>query len=367
MKDTWTEGDYVDSNTPLPPRSGKRASSGGNQKQTYKTSKAVKPKKRVRWGRIIGMLVLAAVLLIGWFVVDLFFKADKAIGTISLPSENVVDVPAEESVKVKPTAVLLLGLDSREKLGTMNTDVIMIAALNPDTKKATVVTVPRDTRIEQSGYAKHKANSYYSNFYHEALKTTKDKEQAKLQALDKMKTMFGRYFGIDIKYASIINFKGFSDVIDALGGVEVDVDMDMRYVDSVDGTNINLKKGRQELTGSQALDFVRYRKSNDGKNMSSDFDRNRRQGEVLGEIVDRLKSLGGATKLGSVIEAVGGNMRTDIPESEIRQLMFTYFGLTRSDVEFKPLEGKWVSPYVHADEQSLADTRQALRAQLSVQ
>lgn len=312
------------------------------------------------------MLVLAAVLLIGWFVVDLFFKADKAIGVISLPTKNV-EVPAEESVKVKPTAVLLLGLDSREKTGTMNTDVIMVAAMNPETKKVTVVTVPRDTKIEQSGYAQHKANSYYANFYHEALKTTDDKEEAKLQALDKMKTMFGRYFGIDIKYASIINFQGFADVVDALGGVEVDVDMDMRYVDNADGTNINLKKGLQELNGEQALDFVRYRKSNDGKNMSSDFDRNRRQGEVLGEIVDRLKSLGGATKLGSVIEAVGGNMRTDIPESEIKQLMFTYFGLTRSDVEFMPLEGKWISPYVHADEQSLADTRQALRAQLSDQ
>ncbi|MBD3917990.1 LCP family protein [Paenibacillus sp. PR3] len=355
----------MDSNTPLPPRSGKRVSNAGNQKQTYKTSKVVKPKKRVRWGRIIGMLILAAVLLIGWFVVDLFFKAGKAIDKISLPTK--IEVPAEESVKVKPTAVLLLGLDSREKTGTMNTDVIMIAALNPETKKVTVVTVPRDTRIEQSGYAKHKANSYYASFYHDALKTTKDKEQAKLQALDNMKTMFGRYFGIDIKYASIINFQGFADVVDALGGVRVDVDMDMRYVDNADGTNIDLKKGRQELTGEQALDFVRYRKSNDGKNMSSDFDRNRRQGEVLGEIVDRLKSLGGATKLGSVIGAVGGNMRTDIPESEVRQLMFTYFGLTRSDVEFKPLEGKWVSPYVHADEQSLADTRQALRAQLSEQ
>jgi LCP family protein required for cell wall assembly len=243
----------------------------------------------------------------------------------------------------------------------------MVAAMNPETKKATVVTVPRDTRIELSDYAKHKANSYYANFYHEALKTTKDKEKAKLHALDEMKKMFGRYFGIDIKYASIINFQGFADVVDALGGVKVNVDMDMHYVDNADKTNINLKKGVQELSGKEALDFVRYRKSNDGKNMSSDFDRNRRQGEVIGEIVDRLKSLGGATKLGSVIKAVGGNMRTDIPEPEIRQLMFTYFGLSRSDVKFMPLEGKWISPYVHADEQSLADTRQALRAQLSEQ
>lgn len=354
----------MDSHSPLPPRSSSKRSSGSVQSQTYKTSKPVKKKRRVRWGRIVGFLFLAAALLVGWFLVDLYFKADQAIGNIALPGKHEQVAP-EESVKVKPTAVLLLGLDSREKAGTMNTDVIMVAALNPETKQGTIVTVPRDTRIELSGYAKHKANSYYSSFYRQALKKTDNKDEARLEALDEMKTMFGRYFGIDIRYAGIINFNGFSDVVDALGGVEVDVDMDMHYVDTADDTVIDLKKGRRTLDGDEALDFVRYRKSNNGKNMSSDFDRNRRQGEVIGEIVDRMKSLSGATKLGSVIGAVGNNMNTDIPESELKQFMLTYFGMGRSDVAFKPLEGKWVSPYVHADEQSLADSRSALRAQLT--
>ncbi|MWC27464.1 LCP family protein [Paenibacillus sp. MMS18-CY102] len=355
----------MDSNTPLPPRSSnKRATGSAQSNKPIKTGKPMKKRKRIRWGRIILLLVVAVVLFVGWFVVDLYFKADKAIGEIALPGQKVT-VPPDQSVKVKPTAVLLLGLDSRVATGTMNTDVIMIAAMNPRTKKSTIVTVPRDTRIEINGYASHKANSYYSAFYHQALKDTKDKDQARLEALDEMKTMFGRYFGIEIGYASIINFQGFSDVVDALGGVEVDVDMDMHYVDKADKTTINLTKGRHTLDGDEALDFVRYRKSNDGKNMSSDFDRNKRQGEVIGEIVDRLKSLGGATKIGSVIEAVSGNLRTDIPESELRQFMFTYFGMGRSDVAFKPLEGKWVSPYVRVNEQSLADTRQALRTQLS--
>jgi len=352
----------MDSQSPLPPRSSSKRSSGNVQPR-----KAVKPpakkKKRVRWGRIFGLLLLAVVLLVGWYVADLYFKADKAIKHISLPGVQT-EVAPEDSVKVKPTALLLLGLDSREATGTMNTDVIMIMAMNPDKKKATAVTVPRDTKIELARYTPHKANSYYAIFYKQALKETSDKDKAKAAALDEMKTMFGRYFGIEISYATIVNFNGFSDVVDALGGVEVDVDMDMRYVDNADGTNIDLKKGRQKLDGDEALDFVRYRKSNDGKNMSSDFDRNRRQGEVVGEIVDRLKSLGSVSKYGSVIEAVGNNMKTDIPQSELRQLMLTYFGIGRSDVEFKPLEGNWKSPYVYADEQSLADTRQVLRAQM---
>ncbi|GFN30372.1 hypothetical protein PCURB6_06320 [Paenibacillus curdlanolyticus] len=308
-------------------------------------------------------MIIAIVLLVGGYVTNLFFKANEALENISLPGVETKVAP-DESVKVKPTAMLLLGLDSREATGTMNTDVIMVMAMNPTTKKATVVTVPRDTKIELARYTPHKANSYYSIFYRQALKDTNDKDKAKLAALDEMKTMFGRYFGIDIGYATIVNFKGFSDVVDALGGIEVDVDMDMHYVDNADGTNINLKKGRQKLNGDEALDFVRYRKSNDGKNMSSDFDRNRRQGEVIGEIVDRMKSFGSVSKYGSVIEAVGNNMKTDVPQSELRQLMLTYFGIGRSDVEFMPLTGNWKSPYVYANEKSLADTRQALKAQL---
>ncbi|WP_127533040.1 LCP family protein [Paenibacillus kobensis] len=350
----------MDSQSPLPPRSSSKRSSGNVQPH-----KSVKPpkKRRVRWGRIFGLLLIAIILIVGGYAASLFLKANEAIKHISLPGVDTKVAP-EDSVKVKPTAMLLLGLDSREATGTLNTDVIMIMAMNPETKKATVVTVPRDTKIELARYTAHKANGYYSIFYRQALKETNDKDKAKLAALDEMKTMFGRYFGIDIGYATIVNFKGFSDVVDALGGVEVDVDMDMHYVDSADGTNIDLKKGRQELDGDDALDFVRYRKSNDGKNMSSDFDRNRRQSEVIGEIVDRLKSLGSVNKYGSVIEAVGNNMKTDVPQSELRQLMLTYFGISRTDVEFKPLAGNWKSPYVYADEQSLADARQALRAQL---
>lgn len=54
--------------------------------------------------------------------------------------------------------------------------------------------------------------------------------------------MLGKYFGVDLKYTAVVNFKGFEDVVDALGGIEVNVDMDMKYVDNYDGTNINLKK-----------------------------------------------------------------------------------------------------------------------------
>jgi anionic cell wall polymer biosynthesis LytR-Cps2A-Psr (LCP) family protein len=154
-------------------------------------------------------------------------------------------------------------------------------------------------------------------------------------------------------------------VVDALGGVEVDVDMRMKYTDTADGTNIDLQKGVQVLSGDKALDFVRYRKSNDGKNMSSDFDRNKRQSQVIGALTDKMKSFGGVTKMGSVIEAVGNNLTMDMPSKEIKNMMTTYLGISRNDITFIPLEGTWRSPYVYLDDAKLEEARAALKAKMA--
>ncbi len=161
----------------------------------------------------------------------------------------------------KPMSMLLLGLDTREATGSLNTDVIMAAVFNPKTRSATLVSIPRDTYLKPAGYNENKINAFYS--------IAKKRSQTEYAA--EIKRLIGDYVGISLDYLVVIDFNTFRDVIDALGGITVDVDMDMRYVDNEDGTNINLKKGVQKLDGKQALDFVRYRKSNRGTAESIDF------------------------------------------------------------------------------------------------
>jgi len=324
-----------------------------------------KPKKRVFWFRRSMLLLLVLLIGIAGYLAFLFMKSKNALELATAEADPGIVVPADQSVKVKPVGILLLGVDSRPDQSTLNTDVIMVAVMNPITKKATIVTVPRDSKIELSGYKSRKANAYYAAFRSNALHQDKlALSEAEKKAKIEIRKMFSRYFDIDLSYTATINFQGFIDVVDALGGVEVDVDMDMRYIDNADKTNINLSKGHQKLDGEDALGYVRYRKSNDGKNMSSDLDRNRRQGEVIGGIVDEMKSLGGIASLGGIIEAMGKNMRIDMPASEVKNFMLTYFRMNRSDVTFIPLEGKWKSPYIHVDTNSLAEARAALKAQL---
>ncbi|WP_028611243.1 LCP family protein [Paenibacillus harenae] len=339
----------------LPPRSGGR--------QTPKQKKQ-KPRKKRSFLKMFFFTIFGLLLITAGILAYLVLKIDDAVETIGVDNDTVV-IPAGESVKDKPVALVLMGLDSRSHGGGLNTDVIMVAAFKPNTKTATVVSIPRDSKIDVEGYRERKANSFYADFYSMALKNGLEKEAAYADAKQEVRTVMSKLFGIEVKYAAVINFQGFADVVDALGGVEVDVDMRMKYTDSQDGTNIDLQKGFQKLNGDQALDFVRYRKSNDGKNMSSDFDRNRRQSEVIGALTDKMKSLGAAPKIGNVIEAVGNNLTMDMPKGEITSMMKIYFGMSRSDITFIPLEGSWRSPYVYLDETKLDEARAALQANMA--
>ncbi|MBP2119779.1 LCP family protein [Cohnella lubricantis] len=297
-------------------------------------------------------------------------QAQEALEDIALkPGVGAAEpIASADRAQVKPLAMLLLGMDTRKQTGSMNTDVIMVIAMNPKSNTATVVSVPRDSNLEMSGYKRQKVNAFYAGF-HRTAKSEEDLEgeAADAYARDKSREMFAEFFDIPIDYTAVINFQGFVDVVDKLGGIDVYVDQDMRYNDSADGTHIDLQKGDQHLDGGEALDFVRYRKSNDGTAASSDFARNDRQSRVLAAIVDKMKTIGGVSKLPGVIGAVGDNMRTDIPKAQITNMLKAYYDINSSDIRFIPLEGVWKSPYVYLNQDKVEEAKQALAEELSAE
>lgn len=341
-----------------------------------RASRPSRRKKKKRPGRVarffrwtFATIGIAALICVLYIAVQVFREADRALDKVAMPdlpgNEDKVVVAKEDRAQVRPMAILLLGIDHRKETGTMNTDVIMVIALNPQSDTATLVTVPRDALLDVPGYTATKANEKYSRFLRSA---RRDKglegEAAQLDAMEQMRRFMSSYFGIDIRHTAVIDFQGFIDIVDALGGVRVYVDQDMRYVDRADKTDINLKKGEQVLNGKQALDFVRYRKSNAGTRESSDFERNERQARVLRAIVDKLKSFGTITRLDDIIRAVGDNLQTDIPREQIHNLVKAYYDINGSRIRFIPLKGTWKSPYVYIDEDSLALAKQALAEEM---
>jgi LCP family protein required for cell wall assembly len=308
-------------------------------------------KKKIWITLSICLVLLAGIVgATSFYTYSIYSQAEVAIEKIGTP----VVVPVQESAKVKPITLLLLGIDHRPETGSLNSDVIMIVTLNPENKAATLVSLPRDLQLDPEGLEARKANYYYPHFM------IKDKENA----LSLTKEVFSNFLNVPIDYVVTVDFDGFRNVVDLMGGLTLNVDMDMRYVDTEDGTNINLKQGIATLNGKEVLDFVRYRKSNRNTEESSDLERNQRQQQVLNELLSSLKSVDGVTKLGSIIETVGDHIRTDVPSSQLRDLLRTYFDITPANINYIPLDGAWVSPFIVVTEEELGKARAALQAQL---
>ena len=300
----------------------------------------------------------------------IYYKASNAIHLMSespppspsaLPGGQPTE-PAEEAAETEPSydrkehaiTFLLAGVDSRAGSGgTLNTDVLILATLNKDTQTASLLSLPRDLQLKPKDLSSHKANYYYAYYY------MKDKDTA----IANTKRFYSELFDFPIDYMAIVNFDALRKTVDAVGGITIDVDMDMKYRDTADGTDIDLKKGVQHVDGQKALDFVRYRKSNGGTQESSDIERNARQQQVISQLVDELSSFQGITQWGKVLDILGANVRTDVPEDVLRSWIVNYAEMKPNQTKSIPVETAWVNPYIVADETDMQNAVAALRAE----
>ena len=140
-----------------------------------------------------------------------------------------------------PATWLLVGSDSR-KGEVARSDTLMLVRLSVQRGTALLCSIPRDTRLYicDHGYTKVNHALVYGD-------------------LPLLKATVQRAFGIPVDHIVSVDFQGFSELVDALGGVVVELRRDFDYDDASDGTHIHLKAGRQRLTGKTALDFVRFR------------------------------------------------------------------------------------------------------------
>ncbi|MFU1797413.1 LCP family protein [Paenibacillus azoreducens] len=314
---------------------------------------------------ILGLFILIA----GSYAGFLHHKAMSAVHKIAASeyyspqqreaAETVPEAEPEDVTEddMKPMTILLAGTDNRDGSGgTMNTDVMMLVTLNPATKSASLLSIPRDLKITPPGGSSHKANYFYAHNY----------IQDRATAMTETKKFFSDLFHIPIDYMVLINFDGFRQAIDAVGGVDVNVDMEMHYIDTADGTHIDLNKGFQHLDGQKTLDFVRYRKSNDGSSPSSDFDRNKRQQEVLNQMLDKLTSLNGIGQWGNILDIVGDNVKTDIPEKRLKRWLLNFNKMKPDATNLLTVEGDWKSPFVYWNKEELDQAMEKLYATLDM-
>src|SRR3989304_6037974 len=184
--------------------------------------------------------------------------------------------------------ILLLGMDEREDSDEFKslTDTIIIYHVSSWGKKDSLISIPRDTRVQLEGYGWNKINAAY-----------------KYGGDEMIKQEIYELTGIEIDRVMVVNFNGFKKIIDILGGIKITVEEPLH--DPLSGTDFN--PGTYTMNGEQSLAFVRDRSSTSG----SDFDRVNRQKYLLSEIIRQKLNFSIITKAPQIIRVLNEETRSD--------------------------------------------------------
>jgi LCP family protein required for cell wall assembly len=243
-----------------------------------------KPRKR-RTRRIVLISLLALVLLAGGGVLagGLYYRSVE--GNIDRVDafQDVPEAARPEKVVQDAKNMLILGSDSRdpESTGGSRSDTIIVAHLPKDRSSAQLISIPRDTwvYVPKSKDGKHggrdaKINAAYA-----------------WGGIPLMVQAVEKFTGVRIDHVAIVDFAGFQDIIDALGGVEINVE---KSFTSIHKPHRKFTKGPMEVDGAAALDYARERYAfADG-----DFARIRHQQELIKAVLDKAASGGLLTNPG---------------------------------------------------------------------
>jgi LCP family protein required for cell wall assembly len=246
--------------------------------------------------------------------------------TISLPPEGsaVPDVTIPPWNGTERLNILLIGAD--EQGGGHNTDTLIVLSVDPVTRQVAMFSLPRDTvdvpvpagparRLFGSVY-RGKINSFFINIRNRA---DLFPGTAKTRGYNGLKAILGELYGLDIKYYVEVNFDGFTKVVDALGGVTVNVQVpvaDNRFPGER-GTlrRVYIPVGVQRMSGAEALVYARSRYS------SNDYERGQRQQRVLLSLRQSVDIGTILPRINTLASAVSQAIRTDIPRELVPQLL----------------------------------------------
>ncbi len=217
--------------------------------------------------------------------------------------------------------ILVLGEDNtgkRMKGQRGLSDTIIIASIDLEKKHVAAISIPRDTRVDANGYGKSsKINAAFSQG----------------GPVETARIVF-ELTGVQPDYYVVTNVEGFKGTVDAVGGVEIDVDKNMRYTDRWGGLYINLKKGRQVLDGDKAMQYVRFR-----HDVMGDITRIERQQKFLKALAKKALEPANLPKLPRTMDAVAKNVRTDMSPKDLLYLAKFVSKLDMAGVKMATLPG----------------------------
>jgi len=235
----------------------------------------------------------------------------------------------DDFVKGGRQNILLLGMDAgtigaKEEYNRHRTDTIIVVSLDRKNKDVKILSIPRDTRVRVGGFGIQKINAAMAYGGADlAVKTIKD------------------FLGVPIHNYVAIKLSSFRNIVDALGGIEMDIKEEMKYTDpSVGGVRINIQPGKQILDGEKAEEFVRYRGYPD-----ADIGRIKAQQQFMEALIKTALRPATILKLPKLIDVVQENVETDIQPLELASLANFARQIKQENIKMYmiPGEGKYIS------------------------
>lgn len=232
---------------------------------------------------IVVAVVTAAAVFFSWF-----FKNGKEGKRLGL-----------DDLLTGRTNIVVMGVDERDS-DQGRSDTLMVVMLDPKTEQVTVLSIPRDTRVRIPGKGWDKINHAFAFGGHKLTQETVED-----------------FLGVRIHHYVVIDFKGFKSIVDAVDGIDIDVEKRMYYEDPYDNLVIDLQPGMQHLTGEQAIHYVRYRDE------EGDIGRVKRQQKFIKALYDKVTSPSNIKNMPQLLKVVSGMVKTDMYTSNIASIAGT--------------------------------------------
>lgn len=301
-------------------------------------------KKTKRWPKILLALFILILVIGGGAAAFAYHQTKQTASKIYQASDQHA---ATKIKNQKPLSILLLGIDtgSDGRTDKGRSDTIIVATINPTTKKTTFVSIPRDTMAEMTANGKTSVQKINAAYEIGGAKTAK-------KAVSNL-------LNVPINYYLTLNMGGLAKIVDAVGGVTVKSNLTFTF------NKTTIKKGTHHLDGKHALAFARMR-YDDPK---GDYGRQLRQQQVIKAVTKKLLSLNGVANYQKILNVVQKNLKTDLSFADMKGLATNYRAAVKK-MTSDQLQGKNAtingSSYQIASTKELNRISKKLRTQLNL-
>ena len=281
-------------------------------------------KKKVRWKRLIFLVVFLAALFFGGFklyqAINYLFFTPLDIANITMPSG--ARLAANQTGRLN---LLVLGLDDTpegENAALRRSDSMLLASFDRAKQTVAVLSIPRDTlaQIPQRPTLEKINHAYAHGGAPLARQAVAD------------------FLRAPIHLSLVVDVRGFARLVDALGGVNIYVENDMDYEDPYQDLFIHIKRGHQHMEGATAIRYVRFRSDELG-----DVGRVLRQQKFLKALADQLFSVGGLLKLPALAPLLEQTLETDVTLPRVVEMARSFRHYSKESINFEMLPGEFTS------------------------